>query len=313
MPVRNSRPPAPRKPAPGVAVEHSVRLLNRMSMQVRRTLRTPDIDAVHDLRVSIRRLMASLDLFDSGLGEYGGRKIRKRIKKLLDLAGAVRDCDVAVKHAEKFSPDAADTAQLLVALQERRAQAIEPLLAGLNDRIGRKSIVKWRAKLRAAPGNGEVEKAARDILDGMFAEFMTRGRNAAKPHASGGQLHYFRLAAKSLHYALELPIAPEHAAAWMAGAKAVQKLVGEIHDCEAVRALTKEMPGSAGLTKVLRQRQAKKRAQYRDLWNEHLATSPGPQSATPPISAEAVPEAKGRSRSRVPPSAARPQRPAEAS
>jgi alkanesulfonate monooxygenase SsuD/methylene tetrahydromethanopterin reductase-like flavin-dependent oxidoreductase (luciferase family) len=79
----------------------------------------------------------------------------------------------------------------------------------LRERLDPQSLTKWRGKLRRAPGNGEVEKAAREILDGMFQEFMTRGLRAANPHASGRQLHHFRLAAKSLHYALELPVAPE--------------------------------------------------------------------------------------------------------
>ncbi len=273
--TRQAKPSAkpPDKPL-GVAVQHSLRLLNRMAAEARHTLLAADVEAVHDLRISIRRLMASLDLFDAGLGEHGGRKIRKRIKKLLDFAGAVRDCDVAAKYVEKFGTVPQESAQLLAAIQARRNESVPALLAGLQDRIDRQSIAKWRAKLRTAPGNGEVEETAREILDQMFQEFMKRGQKAANPHASGRQLHHFRIAAKSLHYGLELPVAPENPA-WMEGAKAVQKLVGEIHDCEAVRALIAGMPGSEGVTKALRHRQAKKRSQFRDLWNLHLAGVPG--------------------------------------
>jgi len=302
---------APKPPAPptGTAALHTIRMLNRMAAQARRTLVSPDPEAIHDLRVSIRRLMASLDLFDSGLGEHGGRKIRKRVKKLLNLAGAVRDCDVAAKYVEKVATEAHDSAQLLAAIQAQRNAAAPPLLAGLRERLDPQSLAKWRAKLRTAPGNGEVEKAAREIIDEMFREFMTRGLRAANPHASGRQLHHFRLAAKSLHYALELPVAPEKPA-WLAGAKAVQKLVGEIHDCQAVGALIKGLPGSAAVGKTLLHRQRKKRSQFRDLWHQLLSPAPtAPDPASPPASAAKAPAAADKSRPRNSPPAARPSRP----
>jgi len=274
---RKPRPgPKPQGNPPGIAALHTIRMLNRMAAQARRTLVSPDPEAIHDLRVSIRRLMASLDLFDSGLGEHGGRKIRKRVKKLLNLAGAVRDCDVAAKYVEKVTTEPSASAQLLAAIQAQRNAAAPPLLRGLQERLDPQSLAKWRAKLRTAPSNGEVEITAREIIDEMFKEFMTRGLRAANPHASGRQLHHFRLAAKSLHYALELPVAPEKPA-WLAGAKAVQKLVGEIHDCQAVGALIKHLPGSAAVGKTLLNRQRKKRSQFRDLWHQHLSPAPAAQ------------------------------------
>jgi CHAD domain-containing protein len=288
-------------------------MLNRMAAQARRTLVSPDPEEIHDLRVSIRRLMASLDLFDSGLGEHGGRKIRKRVKKLLNLAGAVRDCDVAAKYVEKVATEPSASAQLLAAIQAQRYAAIPDLLAGLQERLDPQSLTKWRGKLRTAPGNGKVEKAAREILDGMFQEFMKRGLRAANPHASGRQLHHFRLAAKSLHYALELPVAPEKPA-WLAGAKAVQKLVGEIHDCQAVGALIKDLPGSASVGKTLLHRQRKKRSQFRDLWHQHLSPVPTDPASSPipqqPASAAKAPVATDKSRPRSSPPLASPSRPA---
>jgi CHAD domain-containing protein len=100
-------------------------------------------------------------------------------------------------------------------------------------------------------------------------------------------LHHFRIAAKSLHYALELPVGPEPAT-WMEDAKAVQKIVGEIHDCEAVRTLIAGMPGHEHAAKSLRNRQRKKRSQFRELWHERLASRSPEEvviSRRPPVAA----------------------------
>src|SRR5260370_23907494 len=93
---------APARPKPqGIAVRHSLRLITKLTQEMRRTLAAPDVEAVHDLRTSIRRLMAALDLFESGLRGHGGKRIRKHGKHLLQLARPVRDFGVAPRYIQK--------------------------------------------------------------------------------------------------------------------------------------------------------------------------------------------------------------------
>jgi CHAD domain-containing protein len=72
-------------------------LLRRVAFQAGRTLRGPDADAVHDLRVAIRRLSTCLRTFEVFFPERAARKIRRQLTDVMDLAGAVRDRDIALE------------------------------------------------------------------------------------------------------------------------------------------------------------------------------------------------------------------------
>jgi CHAD domain-containing protein len=71
-------------------------LLERVTQQLERAAVTPDEDAVHDVRVSIRRASQALRVFSGLLPHREARAIRGRLKMVLDEASAVRDCDIAL-------------------------------------------------------------------------------------------------------------------------------------------------------------------------------------------------------------------------
>jgi triphosphatase len=261
-----------RKPPPAVA--HSLRLLRSLKKEALRAVASPDVAAVHDLRVAIRRLLAALELFEPDL-PAGSDKIGRKAKKLLEPAGAVRDCDVALKLIAKLEvkegAPVAPLAALLAAIDARRQASTPVLVAALTKRIERGTLDKWKTRLTAEPPPARAAQQEEPrIMEKMEQEFMKRGRAAAQPDATGEQLHRFRIAAKRLHYALELPVAAP--ASWMADAKAVQRLVGEIHDCEAVRAMIVDLADSAAVVDTLDQRHKKKMKKFQRLWKERFST-----------------------------------------
>jgi len=71
-------------------------LLRRLAAQVNRAAKSCDKDAVHDLRVSIRRLSRGLRVFSQFYPEGSWKKSRRRLKTLMEAAGAVRDMDIAM-------------------------------------------------------------------------------------------------------------------------------------------------------------------------------------------------------------------------
>jgi CHAD domain-containing protein len=71
--------------------------LGDLAGQVRATASDPDADAVHDLRVAIRRFGQSLSIYGSLLPKPAMRKIRKRLDRMMGLAGEIRDRDIAVE------------------------------------------------------------------------------------------------------------------------------------------------------------------------------------------------------------------------
>src|SRR5215831_13431824 len=108
-------------------VDQATRLLGRLAFQIKRTLHSHDPEAVHDLRVAIRRLTQALAISKSFLPPRAVKKIRRRTKAIMTLAGAVRDCDIALKLVTRSQ--AQDAAALEAKLRTRRADAHKVLVA----------------------------------------------------------------------------------------------------------------------------------------------------------------------------------------
>lgn len=79
------------------ALEQTANLLGRLVFQTHHALRTHDPEAIHDLRVSIRRFNQCLRVFEQFFPARETKKIRKRLRAILDAAAKVRDRDVALE------------------------------------------------------------------------------------------------------------------------------------------------------------------------------------------------------------------------
>src|SRR5262245_20209839 len=72
-------------------------LLRRLAYQVNRASKSTDAESVHDLRVAIRRLNRCLRTFSQFYPGRSWKKVRRRLKELMTVAGEVRDRDIAVE------------------------------------------------------------------------------------------------------------------------------------------------------------------------------------------------------------------------
>jgi len=123
----------------------TARLLDRFGAELKRAARDADADAIHDLRVSIRRLSRCLRVF---AGFYPGRswkKIRAGLHGLLQSAGAVRDRDIALALIGQagVSPRTAIHRKL----SAERAAASHEMAADIERWDRRDPAAKWRRKL----------------------------------------------------------------------------------------------------------------------------------------------------------------------
>ena len=259
------------------AVAQANKLLERLAFQVTRTRRTPGSDAVHDLRVAIRRFTQSLFVFKTSFAPRETRKIRKRLKVTMALAGEVRDYDIAIKILEASRARGAGGFQ--EELLARRKNAAKALQAALDHWVARRSFSKWRTSLQTGVTQPDfhlpkVEDTSRRLLGRMAERFFREGDRASHPQASAAELHEFRIAAKKLRYTLEL-FAELHAPAadeWMEQIKPVQTLLGAINDYRSVRALVSTLGGSHVVEAALRKRQRRKTQDFRKLWTERFAS-----------------------------------------
>lgn len=79
------------------AVKETKLRLKRFSKNLRRAAKHPDDpEAIHDLRVSVRRVVQAFKTFRDLLDPTPVKKLRRRLHKLMDLCAAVRNCDVAL-------------------------------------------------------------------------------------------------------------------------------------------------------------------------------------------------------------------------
>src|SRR5262249_30985804 len=98
---------APSTEAARYAADQTVRLLDRLAFQLAATRQAYGPEAVHDLRVAIRRFSQALAVFKASFRRKNLKKIRKSLKPLMTAAGEVRDCDIALKFILELQPHAA--------------------------------------------------------------------------------------------------------------------------------------------------------------------------------------------------------------
>ena len=100
-------------------------LLRRLAIQVTRTARTGDAEAIHDLRVSIRRLSRCLRVFAQYYPPRSWKPVRRRLSELMDACASVRDRDIAIGLLRQAGVPAASP--LLRQLDVERRAAVQQL------------------------------------------------------------------------------------------------------------------------------------------------------------------------------------------
>lgn len=130
------------------AHERISHLLGRLAFEVRRGARSRDADAVHDLRVAIRRFTESLRTFRNLLPRGAVSKARRRLKEVMALAGEVRNRDIAL---ELFRAAGVESGSPLTTRQAAaRDRALVELQEALRRLHGRGFSSRWRTNLRLA-------------------------------------------------------------------------------------------------------------------------------------------------------------------
>jgi CHAD domain-containing protein len=71
--------------------------MGRLTAALTHAAREGDTKSIHDVRVAMRRLSRCLRVFAPFYPDRSWKKIRRRISGLMALAGAVRDCDIAIE------------------------------------------------------------------------------------------------------------------------------------------------------------------------------------------------------------------------
>jgi len=260
------------------AYEQAYRRLGRLAFQINQTIRSRDAEAVHDLRVAIRRFSQVLRVFKPCFRGKEGRKIRRQLKQIMDLAGEVRNCDIALKLLAKSLRR--DTTGLRPKLEDLRREGERALVAFLKHWVDRQSSLKWRgAVASAATTNSDastkapIARTAQRMLPRMAQEFFENGNEAASSKTSPRGLHKFRIASKKFRYTLELftSVYGPSLESSLERIRRIQGLLGDINDCDTVRSMLSQYKEADKVTSWLKKRQHRRIEEFQRYWTETFA------------------------------------------
>src|SRR5579872_1354289 len=265
------------------AVKETKLRLKHLSKNLRHAAKHPeDPEAIHDLRVSIRRIIQACKTFKDLLDPVPIKKLRGRLNKVMDLCAAVRNCDVALILLDHVGVSAGPS---VLRLKKTRAQAAEKLHRRLkNERAKRHPApdVRSHPKEREWQLDQSLEANLSRLLPALAGELFASGGAAVAAHASYQKLHRFRLQAKRFRYTLELfeCFYGDEMAEGAGILKELQDRLGAINDCATtIGILGRDRRAVAAVGKLLRQREALLRTSARsqfsprklDWWKRWLA------------------------------------------
>lgn len=100
-------------------------------------------DCIHDLRVSIRRLSETLRVFEDVLPDESAATVRKDLREAMQMAGAIRNHDIAFDLAKKAK------VEVDASFDAERASAVRGLCRVLGKWNKDGVFDVWRAELHA--------------------------------------------------------------------------------------------------------------------------------------------------------------------
>jgi CHAD domain-containing protein len=179
------------------------RLLGRLAFEVRNSLHNTTPDAVHDLRVAIRRFSQGLRIFQDALPKASAKSVRRQIRDIRNEAGTLRDTDVMIELlAAQGLPE---THRIFAALRAARQDAALLLNQTLRDLTAKSYSAKWRAALIAytSPDKPAFEYA-RERLPELTQDYFKAGRKLVSKARTPAEMHAFRITTKRFRYTLEM-------------------------------------------------------------------------------------------------------------
>jgi len=194
---------------------------------------SPDADAVHDLRVALRRCRSLAAVMEEVDPDRSWPEMRKLGRKLFRQLGELRDTQILEDWTKKLGTEQEGIRQRLLSGMEKREtelrQAALKVAGKFDQRAWRKLERVLSRRVRVVP------------LDGLAAECLALERyEAAKElHAQALRTdkpehwHALRIGVKRFRYTVE-GLLPARYEVWGDNLKQLQDLLGDVHDLDVL-------------------------------------------------------------------------------
>lgn len=207
--------------------------MRRVIVERRKVARTFDADAVHDLRVALRRCRSMADAMMSLDPDPAWRQMKKAGRRLFRRLGELRDTQVMTEWVKKLAPEDDPVAGKMLELLDEREAALKHKAERA---LARFDTGQWKDWIR------HLEKRCERVpLDGLVFQHLalerwTEARNLhrrALRNRSRTAWHQLRIGVKRFRYIIE-NFLPQRHAVWGRGLKQIQDLLGEVHDLDVL-------------------------------------------------------------------------------
>jgi CHAD domain-containing protein len=223
---------------------------SRMLAVEKATRKGEDIEALHDMRVAVRRMRAAAKVFEAYLDSEKLEPHIKGLRRTLGALGDTRDLDVFRERLEEYinklpPENEHDLDPLFEMLDKKKEIARESMLAYLNSEKYANFKKEFSDFLSvpetwALPTTNEKHDAlpnrVRDVLPSIlyarFSDISVYSEWVGGPYVSVERLHRLRIAAKRLRYTLEFfeSVLGEDAKLLSEELKNFQDHLGNLHD-----------------------------------------------------------------------------------
>jgi triphosphatase len=206
-----------------------------------------DPDAVHQMRVALRRLRAAISLFKNVVADEQRDKVRSELKWMADQLGQARDLDVYISKVleptRAAHPGEPELDNLLSEYQARRESAYDTVQEMITSSRFLRSVLDVAAWIETGPWmksagtdrDPRVVELAAAELNRRWKRVRKQGTRLADMHPE--ERHQVRIEIKKLRYASEFfeslfrqSAARKRQRAAMESLEALQEVLGDLND-----------------------------------------------------------------------------------
>ncbi|MGA2239528.1 MAG: YfcE family phosphodiesterase [Candidatus Bathyarchaeia archaeon] len=278
-----------------------LRQIATLENQIEGVRKNDDIEFMHKLRVTSRRVRAALSLFEECFPKKSSKKWMRGIRNVARSSGAARDADVQLTFLEDYSRTVEDRNALpglayLMTLQKARRVGMQFNVVSALDALDGSNILTdiatssmtilrnllhERNRSESAIKTPSTCEKARDHISTRLDEVLVL-EQFVHVESAAAKHHELRIAAKRLRYTMEIfsSLYKEELKEQISLMKQLQDVLGEIHDYDVwVQEFSVYMQGVPddaryGASKALNHAAEMRKSRYKDfvsLWDNAVA------------------------------------------
>src|SRR3989440_5060861 len=213
--------------------------MDRVINELENVRSSPDPDAIHDLRVAIRRCRSVAAAMEEVDPDPAWPAMRKLPRKLFRGLGALRDAQVMDDWVKKLAPETDPVRMHLQTAFETNEPKLKENAIRLAGKFDQKTWKRLERTLRQRSRLVPVGSLAAECLALERFEVARQLHAKALRTEKPKPWHALRIGLKRFRYTVE-SLLPEHYVAWSDNLKRVQDMLGEIHDLDVLAAVVKK-------------------------------------------------------------------------